>query len=238
MLNSKVLVTVAAVLSATRLLATDQPHGSLLELHSCELFAGGCIVSSESTTSGHYMLRAWQFSGGSYAGQSLNGLCVAALQSAPSENLAAPDTRSGDAVVYLPQNATKEQREALLAWLRSSQPDFKPARLETRTVPLSFTRNGTSCSFVAGNSISVSTAPLETCETGACGEALWYSPRSSASVFAVAVDRTSKVNEPLLELHWTDAGKRSVFLARFDDSPAQNQYVTTAELCGANKTLF
>ena len=181
MLNTKVLVTVALLAGAGSLFAVETPRGDLLELHSCELYAGGCVVSSESTTSGHYMLRAWQLTGGSYAGASLNGLCVAALQSAPSENLAAPGTSSGDAVVYLPQSATKVQREVLLAWLKSSQPDFKPTRLQIQTVPLSFTKQGASCSLTAGKSISVGTSPLETCETGACGEALWYSPRSSTS---------------------------------------------------------
>jgi hypothetical protein len=184
------------------------------------------------------MLRAWQFTGGSYAGTSLNGLCVAALQSAPSENLAAPDSRSGDAVVYLPQSATKAQRDTLLAWLKSSQPDFKPTQLQIQTVPLSFTKQGGSCALTAGKGISVSTAPLETCETGACGEALWYSPRSLTSVFAVEVARSSHVTEPLLKLQWTDAGKRSVFLGRFGDSTAQNQYVTTSELCAPNGRLF
>jgi hypothetical protein len=238
MLNSKLLVVLGLFAGGASLVVAETPRGTLLELHSCEVYAGGCIVSSESTTSGHYMLRAWQLNGGSYAGTDLKDLCFAALQSAPSENLAAQGSKSGEAVVYLPQSATKEQREALLSWLKASQPDFKPAHLETRIVPLSFTKEGPSCSLLVGDAISVRTAPLETCDTGACGEALWYSPRSSTSVFAVEVDRTSKVNEPLLKLRWTDSGKRSVFLARFGDSPAQNQYVTTAELCGGNRTLF
>jgi hypothetical protein len=238
MLNTKVFVAVALLGGGGSLVAAETPRGDLLELHSCELYAGGCIVSSESTTSGHYMLCAWQFTGGTYASTSLEGLCVAALQSAPSENLAAPGTSSGDAVVYLSQSATKVQRDAVLAWLKSSQPDFKPAHLQIQTVPLSFTKQGASCSLTVGKSISVATAPLETCETGACGEALWYSPRSSTSFFSVEVARSSRVVEPLLKLQWTDAGKRSVFLGRFGDSAAQNQYVSTAELCAPNGRLF
>ena len=55
-------------------LAADPPRGSLLELHSCELFAGGCVVSSQATLEGRYMLRAWDFTGGSFAGADLTGL--------------------------------------------------------------------------------------------------------------------------------------------------------------------
>ena len=48
--------------------ANEQPRGSLMEVHSCELYAGGCVVSSEATLGGRYMLRAWNLSGGSFAG--------------------------------------------------------------------------------------------------------------------------------------------------------------------------
>src|SRR6185437_9850801 len=46
--------------------AADAPHGSLLELHSCEVYAGPCVVSSESPQEGRYMARAWDFTGGSF----------------------------------------------------------------------------------------------------------------------------------------------------------------------------
>src|SRR5437899_4594807 len=85
--------------------AVDQPRGSLLELHSCELYAGGCIVSSEATLGGRYMLRVWNFTSGSASGTDLSGLRLAVLQ-ASSQNIAAPDTDSDRAVVYLPNTAT------------------------------------------------------------------------------------------------------------------------------------
>src|SRR5438270_6285286 len=100
-------------------LAETQPSGSVLELHSCELYAGGCIVSSEATLGGRYMVRAWNFSGGSFGGADFAGLNVAVLQSS-AENLAEPRTTSSQAIVYLPENATAAQRDALMAWLKSS----------------------------------------------------------------------------------------------------------------------
>src|SRR5215217_3901056 len=57
----------------------EQPRGTVLELHSCELYAGGCVVSSESTLGGRYMVRAWDFTGGEYAGTELKGLKVGLL---------------------------------------------------------------------------------------------------------------------------------------------------------------
>lgn len=218
--------------------AVEPARGTLLELHSCELYAGGCVVSSESTLGGRYMVRAWNFRSGAAAGTSLAGLSVAILQSS-SDNLAEPESASGDAVVYLPQAASGEQRQALLAWVSQAQPGLNKARLRTRVVPLRFASGNGACEFTAGDFVSVSTAPLETCETGACGEALWYTPRSQNSVFTVAVDRVSQVREPMLQLRWREAGKRSVFLARFGDSaPGKDLYVSSTELCGPQGKLF
>src|SRR5690349_4149752 len=92
-------------LAFSRAFAGETPRGSLLELHSCELYAGGCVISSESTLNGRYMLRAWDFAGGELNGVDFKGLQVAVLQSSP-DNLAADNSKSGEAVVYLPQTAT------------------------------------------------------------------------------------------------------------------------------------
>src|SRR5437879_902820 len=117
-------IALASGLALTSGLAGDTPRGNLLELHSCELFAGGCVVSSQATRDGRYMLRAWDFTGGSFAGVELAGLQLAVLESS-SQNLAAEDSAPEQTIVYLPQKASENQRQALSAWLKSSQPDLK-----------------------------------------------------------------------------------------------------------------
>ena len=220
-------------------LAEGQPRGSVMELHSCELYAGGCIVSSEATLGGRYMLRAWNFSGGSFEGTDLAGLSVAALQSS-SENLAESKTNPGQLIVYLPSKGNSAQRTALLSWLKSSQSELaKATAFQTRVVPIEFATTDMGYALTAGDFVSVSTAPVESCQTGACGETLWYTPRALTSVFTVVVDRSSKVREPLLQLRWNDAGRRTVFLGKFGEANlAQNVFVSSAELCGAVKRLF
>jgi hypothetical protein len=213
------------------------PRGNVMELHSCELYAGGCIVSSESTIGGRYMLRAWNFTGGSFAGTDLMGLKLALLQ-ASGENLAAPKAEPGQAMVYLPESASPQQREALLAWLRATQPGLKAESMQTRTVSLEFANEKTGYAFKAGNFVSVKTASLESCDAS-CGESLWYTPRTPTTVFTVAVDQASRVEEPRLQVKWVDASKRSIFLGRFEgDCPAKEIYVTATDLCGPADKLF
>jgi hypothetical protein len=235
---------VALLLSAFGLLlslsarAANQPRGSLLELHSCQLYAGGCVVSSEATQGGRYMLRVWNFTDGAFNGVDLAGVQFAVLQTS-AENLADLDTSPGQAVLYLPQKATADQREALTSWLKSLHPDLGKASFQTRIVPIQLAQLSDGYKFSAGNFVSVRTAPVESCPTGACGEALWYTPRSPNTLFTVVVNRSSKVSEPLLNLKWEDAGKKSIFLARFgDNSPTANLYVNSADLCGPAGKIF
>jgi hypothetical protein len=231
------LITLSPLALGT-VFAGGQPRGNLLELQSCEVYAGGCIVSCEAPLAGRYMVRAWEFTGGEFAGTDFSGLRLAVLQSA-SENLAFPQAKSSDAIVYLPESATLAQRGALLAWLKSDQANCRTANLQTRVVPLQFGATQKGYAFSAGNYLSVKTASLESCETGACGEALWYTPRTPTTVFTVAVDHGSRIREPLLKLTWTNAGSRSIFLAKFgDQSGAKELYVTSADLCGPAQKLF
>src|SRR5215471_10867725 len=137
------------------------PQGNVIELHSCALYAGGCIVSSESPQGGHYMLRAWQFTGGTFSGTDFAGLQLAILQSS-SDNLAADKTIAEQAVIYLPANADSHQRQALIAWARASLPDLRGNKLQTRVAPLRFEKNDAGYAFSAGKFVSVATASLDT----------------------------------------------------------------------------
>lgn len=218
--------------------AGDGPRGSLLELHSCEVYAGGCVVSSESPQGGRYMVRWWNFTGGSEANVDLSGLRTAVLQLSP-DNLAAATSHPGQTVIYLPTGATAGQRAALLAWLKRTQPGLERGTLNTRVVPMRLAQDQTAVTFRAGEFLSLNVRLMETCDTGSCGEQLWYEPRTPCSAFTVGFNRSSQVREPLLELTWIDGGKRSAFLARFGQTRSEaGVYVSSNDFCGPTAGLF
>ena len=184
------------------------------------------------------MVRAWDFTGGSFNGTDISGLQVAVLQSS-ADNLAETDSKSGDAILYLPQGATGAQRDALSSWVKASQADLHSAKFQTRVVPMQFAKSDHGYSFTAGNFVSVKTASMNQCAMGNCGETLWYQPRAQTTLFTVAVNNGSKISEPLLKLRWDATGTRDIFLARFGETiPAKNLYVSIAELCGPTQSLF
>src|SRR5580704_3913118 len=89
--------------------ADSLPAGKLIELHSCEVYAGGCTVSSEAQQGGRLMFQVWDLARGSWQGVDLAGLKVAVLE-ASADNLADRGARPDSAVVYCPQGASAAQR--------------------------------------------------------------------------------------------------------------------------------
>ncbi len=209
-------ITVAFFLTGACLHAEENLHGDLLELHSCQLYIGGCIASSESPQDGRYLLRVWNFTGGSHAGIALRGLQVALLETS-DENLASRETIPNAAMAYLPQFATRAQTSALLDWLKSTNPELARLKLLTRTVPMQLTSTHGAVSFSAGDFLQMEVRPFQSCGLVSCGESLWYMPRSSTISYTVGVTSKSAVNEPTLALRWIDHGKNNVFEGRFGE---------------------
>jgi hypothetical protein len=216
--------------------ADSQPVGKLIELHSCEVYAGGCVVSSESPQESRYMLQVWDLTGGSWQGVDLTGLKAAVLESS-SGNLADAGANPESAVVYLPSDASATQRSALMAWLKSRDGKLAVASIQTRVTPISLASTGTAVQVKVGEFATLKTASLGECKDRSCGEDLWYAPAIKTSRFTVAVNEDSRVAEPLLQLNWSDSGRRSVFVAHFGDSD-RNLFVNSSDWCGLAGQLF
>jgi hypothetical protein len=203
----------------------NAPRGRFAELHSCELFAGSCVVNSEVNQPGNYALRVWQFDQGSFNGVPLRGLTVALLEKS-DENLADKGSAS-DAVAYLPPGLSPAQRSALLAWARQNT----AAKLDdahVKIAPLQTEFADQQVSFSAGKEITFAGGVTEVCNVGGCGEMLWYEPRVAYSSFVVDQLGQSSIVEPLLGLRWMDHGRKTLFVGRFGDPE-----VVIPGLCGA-----
>jgi len=206
----------------------NAPRGRFAELHSCELFAGPCVVNSEVNQPGNYQLRVWQFDDGRLNGVPVRGLSVALLEKS-GENLADRGNAS-DAVAYLPPELTPAQRSSLLSWARQNT----AAKLDdahVKIAPLQMQFTDKQVSFSAGSEMTFAGEVPVACSVGGCGEMLWYQPRVAASSFVVDQLGQSRIIEPLLSMRWMDHGRRTLFVGRFGDPE-----VAIPGLCGAPKT--
>jgi hypothetical protein len=204
------------------------PRGRFAELHSCELFAGPCVVNSEVNQAGNYQLRIWQFDSGRIGNVSLRRLTVALLEK--SDVNLADRGRASAAVAYLPPDLSPAQQEALLAWVRQST----AAKLDSshaKVAPLQVDFDGAQVRFSAGTEMMFAGGVPDPCPAGGCGEMLWYQPRVAWSSFVVDQLAQSRIVEPLLSLRWMDHGRRTLFVGRFGDPEA-----AVPPVCGAPQT--
>lgn len=212
----------AAFFATVGLAVAEQPQGQVIEVHAVEVYTGGCTASAQATSGGRSMLRVWSFEGGAHNGIDLRGQQIAALQTA-DKNLADAETQPKAAVVYVPRSAGEAQRAAMLDWLKSAMPEFVELPLITKVTDVRYARNGARVSLGIGEQIAIKTREIQKCDAGACGEALWYQPRSKVSDYTVLVNESSTVSEPDLALVWKDNSAKSVFVGQFG-SEAKPQF--------------
>jgi hypothetical protein len=226
------VVVLFFVLSAS-LRAANVPRGDLLEVHSCQLYVGGCIASSETTQGGQYLLRVWSFTAGSFKGTELGGLTVALLEAA-DQNLALREAQPTEAMLYTPRSTTPTQATALVDWLKASNPELSAVEWRLRKVPMAFASRQGAVSFSAGDYLQIETRPFAPCGLNSCGESLWYAPRSMLTSYSVGVTTTTAVREPALSLRWIDHGKNNVFLGHFGEGAnAQAAFTSPVLMCVA-----
>lgn len=200
-----------------------------MELHSCELFAGSCIVSSEVGLPNHYALRVWQFDSGQFNGVAMKGLTVALLEKS-DVNLADASLPARAALAYVPEGISAEQKTALAAWARANT-TVKLSNTDIKSISLQAQITQEKVTFSAGKDMVFNGGTPAACSVGGCGEMLWYQPRSETSSFVVDQLGESRIVEPQLALRWMDHGRRTLFVGLFGypDAPVP-------ALCGAAKT--
>jgi hypothetical protein len=189
-----------------------EPSGEFVELHSCDLYTGGCTASSESTLLGRQLLRVWAIRQGAWNDQDLADLKVAVLE-VGSGNLAEKERLAEQAEIFVPKGLDAARKAALLSWVTSQ--GVMPASTRVLEDEISYERSGSAANVEVGHSISLSTMTIAKCGLGGCGQALWYEPQAKHSSFEVLASRVSRIRDSSLNFLWTDHDRPNVFLAGF-----------------------
>jgi len=197
---------------AARTCFGTEPSGEFVELHSCDIYTGGCTASSESTLLGRQLLRVWAIRQGTWNHQDLADMKVAVLE-VGSENLAEKEGLAEKAEIYVPKGLDATRKDALLSWVTSQ--GAMPASTQVLEGEISYERSGAAANVAVGDSISLSTMAMAKCGLGGCGQALWYEPQAKHSSFEVVASRASRIQDTALNFLWTDHDRPNVFLASF-----------------------
>ncbi len=99
----------------------SEVRGTYLEARTCQVYTGPCFANSEVGLTGKNAFMAWSIDTGEHAGVDLSGLKVTVVVRA-SDTLAfagLDDARKLKSIIYLDENASPQQREALTDFAKS-----------------------------------------------------------------------------------------------------------------------
>ncbi len=212
-----VVLVLAAVLSAP--LWAQQIQGDYIETRSADVYTGQCFANGEVSLVGNEAILGWRISKGSWNGVALDGLSIAAAIRAKA-TLGDPyaDPYPAKSVLFVDDQATPQQREALVAFARHmsgklldnvEQVIVAPVALET-----SPTRHGAAL-LRAGQFAMVQTRPINDKDHLCGNEYTFYPPLTPTAHSMPAVALTDQYQGPSLGETWSLHDKRSAFVGTF-----------------------
>ena len=146
-----------SIFVVSQLCSAAEPFGEFVELHSCDLYTGGCTASAESTLLGRQVFRAWSIERGAWNGQELTHLKVAVLETG-SRNLAEKGALGERAEIFVPRNLSQAKREALVSWTAAQLP--LPRGTRVIEAEIAYKRSGQEAVVTVGDTIFLTTMPI------------------------------------------------------------------------------
>ena len=228
------LATIATLLGALALAAgpSVQVSGEYVEARNADVYTGPCFSNAEVFITGDLAVMAWKVTEGSYQGQDLRGLSIAAAvrgtttfsKDIPSE------ARS---VLIVDKAATPAQREALIALAKELGGDrLKHVEaVRTALVQVSVEKKGHHGTDVGSvhhgmpkaprgrlyvdGLAEIVTRPLEDSDHACGNEVVEYPPLSRGVTALPAYTLAHEFKGKGLNTTWDDANCRSSFVGKF-----------------------
>lgn len=196
--------------------------GEYLEARTCDVYTGPCFANGEVGIAGKEAVMAWRVDEGAWAGQSLSGLGAALIVKA-NDTLGfggsfyvKPDKIT--AVIVVDENATAEQKEALVQFVKDSAPHLTQDVVKVESAPISLTNDHLSGKgvFSAGKFARIETRALAKGDCVCSNEVVFYPPLNKVDNAHPAYTLNMTFDGKGLDRTWSTVNKRSAFLATFE----------------------
>jgi hypothetical protein len=191
--------------------------GRYVEARTAEVFAGGCIMSSEAETIGRQAVMAWRIDSGAYDGQTLDGLRVVAAVSG-DRNLGIREIGGESpsfvrAVLYVDERASEAQRRALAGLARELSRGLITEVVQVTPVAIRFDDTAETVAVVAGQSELTVKKSVE--HGPACGAMKWFTPFSVVDSPSLGTTLAHEFTGKALDARWSAPNRRSAFFGAF-----------------------
>jgi hypothetical protein len=208
-------LTVAAACQAAQI------RGEYLESRSCDVYTGPCFANAEMDLAGKEAVMAWRVEEGSWEGVSVAGLSVAVV--ATSEKtmgdtgvfpMKAGRIRS---VILVDDQATPEQKQALVAFVKATAAEYTQDVAEMLCVPMTLDNDHVAGKgvFRAGDIAKIETRGLKQGDCVCTNETVFYQPLTKIENAHPAYSRTMSYTGGGLDAKFVTNEKRSAFLGTF-----------------------
>ena len=220
-MKSAFCAAVAVGLLASATVSANDPGvaGDYVEVRTAQVFAGGCIMGSEGEAAGREAILAWRVSRGAVDGVSLDGLSVVAAATADinfgTHALGGAPAHVLKSVVLVDEKANAAQRKALINMARSLAPSVVQSVVETRAVPITFTRSADNVKVNAAEaSLDVVTGVPHSPN---CGALKWFEPLARTENAEIGLTRSQEWSGTALGPRWKQVSdeNRSSFVGKF-----------------------
>jgi hypothetical protein len=220
MKRSMVFAAALAVVGSAGVRAASdnaQISGDYVEARTAEVFTGPCQLGNEADSLGREAILAWRVSQGAVNGVKLDGLSVVAVV-AGDRNLGMQEI-GGQApsvvktLVMIDERATAAQRDALVGMARALSPNLVREVVETRTVPIAFTRGNADVRVTAGDANLDVTTKFE--HSPVCGAMQWFNPLASTTKSELAMARSNAFSGHVLGSQWKQSDRKSSYVGTF-----------------------
>lgn len=211
----------------------EGPSGDYMEARTADVFTGPCFSNAEVFITGHQAILAWKVNRGSWNGEDLSGLTVAAALRG-STTFSEDNPAAARAVMLVDNRATPRQRDALVAMARHLAGDRLQKVVAVRSTTMDLTvethemkdgqldralhhgmPNAPKGSFWAAGLAHILTRPLDETDHFCGNEAVAYKPLSQGVDVLPAYTLGHSFKGDGLGTTWSDPNARSSFVGHF-----------------------
>ncbi|HVW02548.1 MAG TPA: DUF1326 domain-containing protein [Planctomycetaceae bacterium] len=195
--------------------------GDYIEARTCDVYTGPCFANGEIGLTGREAVLAWKVDKGEWNGVSLKGLGAALV-------LKASDTLGKNAsfnshpqpiksVILVDEQASPEQREALVAFVRESAGELADEVVRVDSAPITLTADHLTGRGVlkAGEAARIETRGVRKGDCVCTNETVFYPPLTKVENVQPAFSLQAGYEGAGLNSTWLTVGNRGAFLATF-----------------------
>ena len=227
------LLTLSTLCGALLLGAGPQVRGDYVEARNADVYTGPCFSNAEVFITGDRAVMAWKITEGTYQGENLSGLSIAAAIKGTT-TFSKDIMTEAKSVLIVDQAATPKQRDALIALAKELGGKRLQNVAEVRTARIQLTVEDMSghdsasepaehrgmpkaprASVYIPNIAEILTRPLEEDDHSCGNEVIEYPPLSNGVTAQPAYTLAHSFKPQALGTTWSDPNCRSSFVGHF-----------------------